>query len=179
VTQGTDRTHRPETEGPPPAEAGPGGERLSRFGRGWRVLLLATLTALFVAGSLKGNDTAWPFGPWRMFATSQATTGAVWAFEIQAETAAGQWFNAPLSPSNVGLNRAEIEGRIPQITSDPAMLGTLAVSHSRLKPHEPAWVGVRVIRNATVIVNRVPTGAVDTTVIATWTTTGVSTGGPL
>ena len=143
------------------------------------MLLLAGLSVLFVAGSVKGNDTAWPFGPWRMFATSQATTGAVWAFEIQAETTQGQWFNAPLSPSNVGLNRAEIEGRIPQITSDPSMLGTLAVSHSKLRPHEPAWVGVRVIRNDTVIVDRKPTGQVVTIVIATWTTSGVSTGGPL
>lgn len=154
-------------------------QRLSGRAKTWRVLLLAGLAVLFVAGSVKGNDTAWPFGPWRMFATSQATTGAVWAFEIQAETTQGRWFNAPLSPSNVGLNRAEIEGRIPQITSDPSMLGTLAVSHSKLRPHEPAWVGVRVIRNDTVIVDRKPTGQVVTIVIATWTTSGVSTGGPL
>jgi hypothetical protein len=169
----------PATAGAPPTDPLAPETRLSGPAKSWRVLLLATLTVLFVAGSIKGNDTAWPFGPWRMFATSQASTGAVWAFEIQAETTDGQWFNAPLSPSNVGLNRAEIEGRIPQITANPAMLGTLAVSHSRLRPHQPAWIGVRVIRNDTVIVNRVPTGAVDTIVIATWTTHGVSTGGPL
>ena len=96
---------------------------------------------------------------------------------IQAETTDGQWFDAPLSPSSVGLNRAEIEGRIPQIVADPAMLGTLAASHAKLRPKDPPWIGVRVVRRESVIVNRVPTGEVDSSILATWTTRGVSTGG--
>ena len=150
---------------------------LSQVGRTWRLVLLGVLVALFVAGSLRGDDPWWPFGPWRMFATSQAATGSVWASSIQVETTPGEWFDAPLSPSNVGLNRAEIEGRIPQIVADPAMLGTLAASHARLKPHSPRWVGVRVVRRETVIVDRVPTGRVDTTILATWTADGASAGG--
>lgn len=165
--------------GDPDGPATEAERRLSPLGKGWRALLLVVLTVLFLAGSLRGNDVSWPFGPWRMFSTSQAPTGAVVAMAIQAETTDGEWFDAPLSPSNVGLNRAEVEGRIPQIISDPAMLGTLAKSHSELRPHEPAWIGVRVVRRASVIVDRVPTGAVDTTVVATWTTHGVSTGGKL
>jgi hypothetical protein len=171
----TTETQREAPTQPPTAPVG----TLGLVARSWRLALLLTLTALFLAGSLRGNDISWPFGPWRMFSTSQAPTGAVVAMAIQAETTDGQWFDAPLSPTNVGLNRAEVEGQIPQITHDPAMLGTLAKSHSRLKPHAPAWIGVRVVRRATVIVNRVPTGAIDSTVVATWTTHGVSTGGPL
>lgn len=150
---------------------------LSRVGRGWRLALLGVLAALFLAGSLKGDDPWWPFGPWRMFSTSQAPTGAVVAMAIQAQTADGVWFDAALSPASVGLNRAEIEGRIPQILADPAMLGTLARSHARLRPGDPPWVGVRVVRRASVIVDRVPTGRVDSTVLATWTTHGVSSVG--
>jgi hypothetical protein len=180
ATTETRRGASTETPAEAPAEASAETVgTLGRLGRSWRVALLLTLTGLFLAGSLRGNDISWPFGPWRMFSTSQAPTGAVVAMAIQAETADGQWFDAPLSPSNVGLNRAEVEGQIPQITRDPAMLGTLAKSHSRLRPHAPAWIGVRVVRRATVIVNRVPTGAIDSTVVATWTTHGVSTGGPL
>jgi hypothetical protein len=150
---------------------------LSRVGRSWRIVLLGALVALFVAGSLKGDDPWWPFGPWRMFSTSQAPTGAVVAMAIQAETTEGVWFDAALSPANVGLNRAEVEGRIPQILADPAMLGTLAKSHSRLRPHDAPWVGVRLVRRASVIVDRVPTGRVDSSVLATWTTHGVTTVG--
>jgi hypothetical protein len=112
-----------------------------------------------------------------MFSTSQAPTGSVWASAIQVETTPGAWSDAPLSPQNVGLNRAEVEGRIPQIVADPAMLGTLAVSHSRLRPGSAPWIGVRVVRRETVIVNRVPTGQVNVRILATWTTHDVSTVG--
>jgi hypothetical protein len=149
---------------------------LSQVGRTWRLAVLGVLAALFLAGSLKGDDPWWPFGPWRMFATSQAPTGSVWASAIQVETTPGVWVDAALSPSNVGLNRAEIEGRIPQIVADPALLGPLAASHARLRPHEPAWIGVRVVRRETVIVDRVPTGEVKAVIQATWTTSGGSTG---
>jgi hypothetical protein len=152
-------------------EAPDGPRRLSAAAKGWRIALLATLTALFLAGSLKGDDPWWPFGPWRMFSTSQAATGSVWASAIQVETTPGTWFDAPLSPANVGLNRAEVEGRIPQIVADPSMLGTLAASHSKLRPGSDPWIGVRVVRRETVIVNRVPTGQVNLTILATWTTT--------
>ena len=151
-------------------------ETLSTLGRAWRLALLAALAALFLAGSLKGDDPWWPFGPWRMFSTSQAPTGSVWADAIQVQTAPGEWIDAALSPGNVGLNRAEIEGRIPQIVQHPAMLGTLAASHSRLRPGSARWIGVRVVRRETVIVDRVPTGQLNTTVLATWTTTGTTTG---
>jgi hypothetical protein len=163
-----------DTQEAPALDAPEAPAGLSLVSRSWRLGLLAALTALFLAGSVKGDDPWWPFGPWRMFSTSQAATGSVWASAIQVETAPGEWFDAPLSPANVGLNRAEVEGRIPQIVADPAMLGTLAASHSRLRPHSDPWIGVRVVRRETVIVDRVPTGQVNTTILATWTTTGVS-----
>ena len=43
-------------------------------------------------------------------------------------TPPGSGCSAPLTPENVGLNRAEIEGRIPQIVADPSRLGTLAAA---------------------------------------------------
>jgi hypothetical protein len=151
---------------------------LGRVAKSWRLALLAGLTALFLAGSLVGNDPWWPFGPWRMFSTSQAPTGSVIAMAIQVETASGQWVDAPINPNTTGLNRAEVEGRIQQILAAPAMLGTLAASHSRLRPHDPAWVGVRVVRRNTIIVGGRPTGEVDSTVLATWTPQGTSSVGP-
>ena len=62
----------------------------------------------------------------------------------------------------------EIEGRIPQIEGDPSRLGTLARSHARLRPDAPAWVGLRVVRHKIVVVDRVPTGEVETEVVAEW-----------
>lgn len=131
---------------------------------------MLTLIVLFCAGSLVGNDHWWPFSPWRMFSTSQAATGAVIStgIEVQTADAPGSWVSAPLTPENTGLNRAEVEGRIPQVTADPERLGTLARSHAELRPDTPAWTALRVVRRQIVVVDRVPTGEVRTQVVAQW-----------
>jgi hypothetical protein len=143
---------------------------LSRPARAWRALVVLGLAALFCAGSLVGDDHWWPFSPWRMFSTSQAATGAVWStgIEVQTADAPGTWVPAPLTPSTTGLNRAEIEGRIPQIQGDPARLGTLARSHTRLRPDAPAWTALRVVRRQIVVVDRKPTGEERVEVLAQW-----------
>lgn len=156
----------PQTAAPEPEVV-----RLPAASVAWRAVLAAVLAGLFLAGAVVGDDHWWPFGPWRMFSTSTPPSGAVVYMSIEVRTAGdppGTWRPAPITLQTVGLNRAEVEGRIPQITSDPAMLGTLATSHSRLRPDEPAWTGVRVVRNEAVIVDRKPTGEVRQIVVATW-----------
>ena len=145
-------------------------QRLGGAAKAWRTAVVLVLAAGFCAGSLVGDDDWWPFSPWRMFSTSQAPSGSVWSTGIEVQTAAdpGQWRPAPLTPENTGLNRAEVEGRIPQITSDPARLGTLAASHARLRPDAPTWTALRVVRRLVVVVDRKPTGEVRTEVLAQW-----------
>lgn len=144
--------------------------RLPVLAKAWRAAVVLALTALFGAGTIVGDDHWWPFGPWRMFSTSQQPTGAVWSTGIEVQTAAapGEWVPAPLTPENVGLNRAEIEGRIPQIQQDPSRLGTLARSHAALRPEAPAWTALRVVRRQLVIVDRRPTGEERVEVLAEW-----------
>lgn len=144
--------------------------RLGAPARAWRVAVVVLLAAGFCAGSLVGDDHWWPFSPWRMFSTSQAATGAVWStgIEVQTADAPGEWVPAPLTPGNTGLNRAEIEGRIPQIQADPSRLGTLAASHAKLRPDAPAWTALRVVRRQIVVVDRRPTGEVRSEVLAEW-----------
>lgn len=143
--------------------------RLRPAGKGWRALLLLGLSVLFLAGTAVGQDDWWPFGPWRMFATSTAPSGSVYSLRIEVQEAgAPTWQVAPLNPKSVGLTRAEVEGRINQMTADPAILGTLARSHSRLRPDAPAWHGVRVVRNEVLLSNGAPTGAERDTTMAEW-----------
>ena len=158
-----------------------------RLGAGAKLagtLLVLLLSVLFVGGTWKGNDDWWPFGPWRMFATSTAPTGGVAVLAIEVRTGpprsdppdalgsvsgvARSWQPASINLNSVGLNRAEVEGRVPQMLADPAMLGTLAATHARLRPHDPRWTGVRVVRVVTVIDNRRPTGEERRTVLAEW-----------
>lgn len=89
------------------------------------------------------------------------------AIEVQT-TANPSWHLEPLNPWSVGLNRAEVEGRVVQIMRRPSMLGTLAVSHSQLIPDAPAWNAVRLVRQETIIVDRKPTGEVRSIQLAVW-----------
>ena len=143
--------------------------RLSTVGRAGRALLLGSLSALFLTGTVVGDDTWWPFGPWRMFATSTPPQGAVTTLRIEERSAGDpRWRPAVLSVRSVGLTRAEVEGRLPRIVREPAMLGTLARTHSRLRPDEPEWEGVRVARDEAVLRDGAPTGEVRTTIVASW-----------
>ena len=78
------------------------------------------------------------------------------------------WVAVPITPETVGLNRAEVEGRSGQVAADPALLATLAASHTRLRPLAPTWTAVRLVRHETVVVDRRPTGEVRTTEVARW-----------
>lgn len=157
------------TGGRQPSPRPPTPVDLSLRSRSWRAGLLAILTALFVAGSLVGQDSWWPFSPWRMFSTSQAPTGAILAMALEVQTAADPgWRAVPITPWTVGLNRAEVEGRSAQIAADPSMLATLARSQARLRPTDARWTGVRLVRHETVIVDRRPTGHVRVTEVARW-----------
>lgn len=137
--------------------------------RSWRALLLVLVSVLFMLGSLIGNDHWWPFSPWRMYSTATNPTGAVSVMAIEVRTAeSSEWRGVPINPWIMGVNRAEVEGQVPQIKENPERLGTLAKTHSRLQPDEPAWTAVRMVRRSSVIENGKPTGELRTTVEATW-----------
>ncbi len=86
---------------------------------------------------------------------------------IEAQTG-GSWQQIPLEQAVVGLNRAEIEGRVPQIIKSPGILKTLAHTHAKLRPEAPPWTGVRLVRIETIIEQRRPTGQVRREVLASW-----------
>lgn len=155
---------------PDDADGTPDVVRLGPWSRAWRAVLVLVLAAGFMAGSLVGDDHWWPFAPWRMFSTSTPPSGSVVYMSLEVKDADDvDWRAVGLSPESVGLNRAEVEGRIPQIKADPSMLGTLAASHARLRPDDAPWVAVRIVRNASLLVDRAPTGVVERTVVAQWT----------
>lgn len=91
----------------------------------WRIGVMLLHTTLFLARPLVGTDPWLPFGPWRMFATSQATTSAVWSSIEIGTNADPIWHPRPALRESTGLDRAEIEGRIPQIVAEQASLESL------------------------------------------------------
>ncbi|MCA1782741.1 MAG: hypothetical protein ABR500_07575 [Dermatophilaceae bacterium] len=145
-------------------------QRLGPIGRSWRVALVLALAVLFGLGSAIGDDHWWPFGPWRMFSTSTNPDRAVVStiIEVRTEDAPREWMPGSLNLRTVGLNRAEVEGRLDLIRADPALLSTLAATRERLRPDEPRWTAIRVVFERTHLQGGKPTGEVSREVVATW-----------
>jgi hypothetical protein len=160
----------PETDTqavPPPAVAPAPAGSVGTVGRGVRLVLGVALVVGLLLGSLWGDDWAFPFGPLRMYSTSSPPSGNVTYERFEARTADGRWVRTAMSLQNVGLNRAEVEGRTPLIVADPALLGSIATAHGRLKPRSP-WTGLRLIKDYVHLSNGVPQGTTEK-VLATWT----------
>lgn len=145
-------------------------QHLSATSRAWRTALILAIVTLFGLGSTVGDDHWWPFAPWRMFSTSTDPNRAVVStiLEVQTEADPTEWVRHAIRLRDIGVNRAEIEGRLAQIREDPDMLETLAESHEQLRPERYRWVGIRIVFERHLIENRKPTGEITREVVATW-----------
>ena len=90
---------------------------------------MALLGVLLVAGSWKGSDHHFPFGPFRMYATSGRATGGVRAAVLVAIHADGT--KVVVDPAVVGLRRAELEGHYRALAGDPRLLADIADLYQR------------------------------------------------
>jgi hypothetical protein len=123
-------------------------ELLSRASLIWRSAVLVAGTLLVIWGSVFGNDVHWPFGPMSQFAFRVGTNDAIHSTFLQARTARGDVIVVPITPKNLGIARAEIEGQQPAIIRDPQLLAALASAYHRIHPNEPVleqlWLRDRV-----------------------------------
>jgi hypothetical protein len=87
------------------------------------VAAVVVVLGLLVAGSLRGSDHDFPFGPFRMYATSGRRDGAVRTASLVG-VAQGRTF--AIRPEAIGLRPAEMEGQYPRFESDPRTLGAVA-----------------------------------------------------
>lgn len=156
----------PASEGPQPPEqrsTEPPVQTLGRASVAWRLAALLLGTVLVVRGSVIGNDVEWPFGPMSQFAFRVGQNDAIRATFLQARTADGEVKLVPITVSDLGLARAEIEGQQPSIIRNPSMLADLAASYARLHPGQPKltqlWLNERVtvLRNGRAAGERVDT----------------------
>ena len=137
---------------------------MTRTGRAVRLGAMAAAAVLLVLGSLVGSDDWFPFGPFRMYATSGRATGAVRTATLVGVTESGD--EVELRAGEVGLRRAELEGQFPRFRRDPSLLGALA------RRYDERWgtdlVAVRLEEEVRRVVDRVPTGEVEREVVASW-----------
>ena len=131
-------------EPPPPAR------RLSARGRAWRALAVTAGTLLVINGSVFGNDVYWPFGPMSQFAFRVGTNDAIRSTFLAAVDADGRLQRVSISPHNLGIARAEIEGQQTRFVRDPGLLSTLAGNYHERHPDAPGltqlWLGQEVTK---------------------------------
>jgi hypothetical protein len=122
----------------PPGPA-PAVKRLSRVGLVWRCAALALGVGLAVHGTAVGDDDQWPFAPMAQFAFRTDPDGDIKSTFVEARTTDGELVRVPLNANGTGIARAEIEGQLPRIVADPALLQDVAVAWRRLHPGEPQY----------------------------------------
>jgi hypothetical protein len=130
----------------------------------WRLATTAAVVTTVCLGTWVGNDQWWPFGPMSQYAFSVRNDGVINSLTMDALTVDGEVVRVPLSKEMIGIERSEIEGQVPRIVDDPALLQDIAVLHRRRLPHETAYRTIWLRNTSTDI----PTGNATTATLATW-----------
>lgn len=141
---------------------------LSPSKRNIRLVVTGVALILLLLGTVIGDDDDFPFGPFRMYATSNSTTGVIATVSVEIQTGDDPWQEFSASPATIGMNAAEIEGQLPRFAADPQLLGAIARSYANLHPGDEPVTGVRIISHGTVVKDRVPTGETTEEVLAEW-----------
>ena len=142
-------------------------ERLSTAGKATRLGLTAVLGGLLLAGTVVGQDDAFPFGPFRMYSTTDSLDAPVKSTRMEAVDTAGRRF--ALRGEEVGLRRAEIEGQLGRFRDDPRRLGGVATAYRNRHPDGPRLARIEIITRHFALDGGRPTGQHHDTVDVAWT----------
>jgi len=97
---------------------------VSRRGVAVRLAAVAAVLALVFAGTLYGQDDDFPFGPFRMYSTRDNPNGEVRELRVQLLLTSGGVLD--VTNASGAPRRAELEGRIGDLTARPGELAKLA-----------------------------------------------------
>lgn len=139
---------------------------MTAVGRRARLAVTFGVGMLVVVGTFWGNDDWFPVGPFRMYATASRTTGRVAVPELAGVTADGR--TVEIRAGELGLRRAELEGRLPRLRTEPELLEELVVAYERRWPDAPRLVELRLEMHATRVVDRRVQPGEEVTVVAQW-----------
>jgi hypothetical protein len=109
-------------------------------GRILRLSGTALVLTLLLVGTFFGDDDHFPFGPFRMYSTTNELDGTVNTIRFRAVNADGEVVE-PRS-QDFGLRPAEINGQVSRFRDDPELLSRLAETYSRLHPDRPPLVEI-------------------------------------
>jgi hypothetical protein len=137
-------------------------------GRGWLLRVAATVAGALVllAGTVVGTDDDFPFGPFRMYATTDKPDAPVADTRVEAVDATGH--PLVLTEAETGIRRAEIEGQVPQFTTDPARLSVVDRAYRHHRPDAASLSEIAIVVRWHELRGGRPTGRYHDETLVTW-----------
>jgi hypothetical protein len=108
-----------------------------------RGIAFAGVIVLLLAGSLWGDDDHFPFGPMRMYSTTNAPSGRVQVIRFEGVTETGRTID--ISTGSFGMRPAEIDGQMDRFRSDPRLLRHLVTAYESISGTETRLDELRLV----------------------------------
>ncbi|WP_422738180.1 hypothetical protein ACN263_02300 [Micromonospora sp. WMMD729] len=118
-------------------------ETLTTRGRMTRLGVTALGLVLLLLGTFWGSDDDFPFGPFRMYATSNPPNAPAPDTRVEGVNSTGAVVD--LDQNATGIRRAEIEGQQSRYAADPALLAEVADAYAERHPDAADLVEVRIV----------------------------------
>jgi hypothetical protein len=142
---------------------------MTLVGRRARSITTAVVFGLLLLGTWRGNDDHFPFGPFRMYASTQSLDAPTSWLLLEADTADGD--HIALDESDSGLRRAELEGQIGQISAEPSRLAAVAATYARRHAGASPLIAVELVRRSQPMHGGQPVGETSDELVARWDST--------
>ncbi|MER7417697.1 hypothetical protein ABT346_13100 [Micromonospora peucetia] len=140
-------------------------DTLTTRGRAARLTATALGLAILLAGTAWGADDHFPFGPFRMYSTSNPPNSPAPDTRVEGVDSTGAVVE--LGEGATGIRRAEIEGQQSRYAADPELLTEVADAYAERHPGAAKLVEVRIVVRWHGIRDGRPTGRfTDETVVA-------------
>ncbi|PZF96647.1 hypothetical protein [Micromonospora endophytica] len=144
-------------------------DTLTSRGRAVRVGVTGLALAVLLAGTIWGEDDHFPFGPFRMYSTSDPPDADARDTRVEGVDRTGALVD--LGERATGIRRAEIEGQQARYTADPSLLSEVAEAYTRRHPDAPELTEVRIVVRWHDITDRRPTGRWSDETVVRWQVT--------
>jgi hypothetical protein len=126
--------------------------------------MLATLVPLLL-GTFFGEDDAFPFGPFKMYAGTAHLNDPVPTMQFEGVTESGETID--LKSLQFGLRPAEVEGQLARVQNEPGLLAAMVRAYEDRNPKAPKLVVFRVMHGVYQVENGRPV-AYDEETLAEW-----------
>jgi hypothetical protein len=141
-------------------------DTLTTRGRLARLLATGLGAVLLLAGTVRGTDDHFPFGPFLMYAGSNPPNEPAPDTRVEGRDRTGAV--VMLDERSTGIRRAEIEGRQGRYAANPELLREIAETYVARHPGAADIVEVRLVVRFYEIRAARPTGQYSDETVAQW-----------